>query len=56
VKGERAHDYSGTGASMGAHATPDDQIGMLTATANGARLEMPYPLQESTFDVIEMKR
>ena len=56
VKGERPHDYSGTGASMGAHATPDDQIGMLTATANGARLEMPYPLQESTFDVIEMKR
>jgi hypothetical protein len=56
VKGERSHAYSGGGASAGARATPDDQIGLLTATAGGARLEMPYPLQESTFDVIEMRR
>ena len=56
VKGERPHRYSGNGASVGEAATPDDQIGMLTATANGARLELPYPLQESTFDVIELRR
>jgi hypothetical protein len=56
VKGERPHLYSGAGASAGAHATPDDQIGLLTATAGGARLEMPYPLQESTFDVVELRR
>ncbi len=56
VKGEPPHRYSGSGASVGAHATPDDQIGRLTATSYGARLELPYPLQESTFDVIELRR
>jgi hypothetical protein len=56
VKGEALHGYSGNGASFGAHATPDDQIGQMTATANGARLEMPYPVQESIFDVVELRR
>ncbi|MBV8977579.1 MAG: DUF4893 domain-containing protein [Alphaproteobacteria bacterium] len=56
VQGERPHRYSGAGASAGASATPDDQIGRLTATQDGARLELPFPLQESTFDVIELKR
>ena len=56
VKGEKPHRYSGSGASVGAQATPDDQVGHLTATSAGARLEMPYPLQESTLDVIELKR
>lgn len=49
--------YSGRGASVGANQTPDDQIGLLSLTADGrARLELPYPVQESTFDVIELKR
>lgn len=56
VKGETAHRYSGNGASAGADATPDDQIGLLVATAGGARLELPYPVQESTFDAIELRR
>jgi hypothetical protein len=57
VKGEPVHHYSGAGAAAGAQATPDDQIGLLSATgANTARLELPYPVQESTFDVIELKR
>jgi len=56
VKGETPHRYSGNGASVGAGATPDDQIGRLTATASGARLEMPYPLQESIYDVVELRR
>ncbi len=57
VTGEPQHVYSGNGASGGAAATPDDQIGMLTAmSAHHARLEMPYPVLESTFDVIELKR
>jgi hypothetical protein len=56
VKGEQPHRYSGNGASVGAGATPDDQIGRLVATSYGARLELPYPLQESTFDVIELRR
>jgi len=56
VKGERPHFYSGAGASAGARATPDDQIGRLTATQDGARLELPFPVQESVFDVIELRR
>lgn len=54
---EKPAAYSGTGASAGAAQTPDDQIGRLTVTYDGrARLELPYPVQESTFDVIELKR
>jgi uncharacterized protein DUF4893 len=54
---EKPHAYSGNGASAGAPATPDDQIGVLSALGDRhARIEMPYPLQESTFDVIELKR
>jgi Domain of unknown function (DUF4893) len=54
---EKPHTYSGNGATAGAGATPDDQIGVLSAIGDHrARIEMPYPLQESTFDVIELKR
>jgi hypothetical protein len=57
VTGEKPHAYSGNGAAAGAPATPDDQIGVLSLLADGrARLELPYPLQESRFDVIELKR
>jgi Domain of unknown function (DUF4893) len=56
VKGETPHRYSGNGAWAGAAVTPDDQIGQMTATAGGARLEMPFPVQESTFDVVELRR
>jgi hypothetical protein len=54
---EPLHAYSGSGASVGAGATPDDQIGLLVGIGPGhARIELPYPVQESTFDVIELKR
>ena len=57
VKGEPLHSYSGGSTAAGAQATPDDQIGLLVATgADSARLELPYPVQESTFDVIELQR
>ena len=57
VKGEPMHHYSGNHGSAGAAATPDDVAGVLTTTGlNRARVEFPYPLQESTFDVIELKR
>jgi Domain of unknown function (DUF4893) len=57
VKGEPMHHYSGTGASVGAGATPDDAVGLLESTGPGsARIEFPYPVQESTFDVIELRR
>lgn len=53
---EKPHNYSGNGATAGAAATPDDQIGLLSAIGDGrVRIEMPYPLQESTLDVIELK-
>jgi hypothetical protein len=54
---EKPRVYSGSGAAAGAAATPDDQIGLLSLTYDGrARLELPYPVQESTYDVIELKR
>jgi hypothetical protein len=57
VKGEPMHHYSGNHESAGAEATPDDVAGVLTTMGlNHARIEFPYPVQESTFDVIELKR
>ena len=57
VTGEKPHAYSGNGAEAGAGATPDDQIGLLSLLSDGrARLELPFPLQESHFDVIELRR
>jgi hypothetical protein len=57
VAGEPVHWNSGNHLSVGAEATPDDAIGLLTATGPGrARIEFPYPVQESTFDVIELRR
>lgn len=57
VKGEPVHSYSGNGPSAGAAATPDDAVGLLVATGpSSARVEFPYPVQESVFDVIELRR
>jgi len=57
VTGEKPHPYSGNHAGAGSDITPDDQIGRLTLLYDGrARLELPYPTRESTFDVIELKR
>jgi hypothetical protein len=57
TKFEPNHRYSGNQASAGAQATPDDAIGLLEATGPySARIELPYPVQESVFDVIEMRR
>jgi hypothetical protein len=57
VVGEPQHAYSGSRAAAGAPATPDDQVGVLSLLADGrARLELPYPIQESVFDLIELKR
>ncbi len=57
VTGEPRHAYSGNGATEGAPVTPDDQIGLLSQIGPGhLRMEMPYPLLESTMDVLELKR
>lgn len=57
VVGEARHAYSGSGATAGAPVTPDDQIGLLSVIGSGhLRVEFPYPLQESTMDVLELRR
>jgi hypothetical protein len=57
TKTEPPHRYSGNEPSAGAQATPDDAVGLLQATGRySARIELPYPVQESVFDVIEMRR
>jgi len=54
---EKRPTYSGNGEAAGSADTPDDQIGLLSATTDGrARIEFPYPVQESVFDVLELKR
>jgi hypothetical protein len=57
TRGERWQPYSGRSASFGAPATPDDQIGLLTGIGNNRlRLEIPGPVEESTYDIIEFAR
>lgn len=49
--------YSGAEPAAGAEATHTDQIGLLTAIGPGhARIEFPWPVLESDFDVIELRR
>jgi len=56
VRGEPRHRYSGPPPMLGAQATPDDQIGLLTGIGdNHLRLEIPA-VQESLLDVVEFKR
>jgi hypothetical protein len=57
AKGEPWHRYSGRTASAGAPATPDDQIGLLSGIGdNRLRLEIPGPVEESSYDIIELAR
>ncbi|HSC19053.1 MAG TPA: DUF4893 domain-containing protein [Rhizomicrobium sp.] len=57
VKGEPTHAYSGNGASAGPQTSPDDAIGLLSAAGPGrARIEFPFPGQESVYDVMELLR
>ena len=56
VRGESWHNYSGASPALGAQATPDDQIGLLTGIGdNHLRLEIPA-VQESDLDVVEFAR
>lgn len=57
AKGEPWHIYSGRRDSIGAPATPDDQIGLLSGIGNNRlRLEIPGPVEESSYDIIELAR
>lgn len=50
-------NYSSSRPSLGAETTPSDAVGLLSSIGpNVARIEFPYPAQESTFDVIELRR
>ncbi len=50
-------NYSSARQSLGADTTPSDAVGLLSSIGpNVARIEFPYPAQESTFDVIELRR
>lgn len=49
--------YSSSRPSLGAETSPSDVAGLLAATGpHEARIEFPYPAQESVFDVIELRR
>lgn len=57
VKGEPGHMYSGNGVSAGAKTSPDDAVALLSAAGpRRARLEFPFPGQESVYDVMELRR
>lgn len=56
-----AHDidaqYSGGRDFIGAPTTVSDAVGLLSSIGpNTARIEFPYPAQELSFDVIELRR
>jgi hypothetical protein len=54
---DRQVPYSGGTDGAGAQATSNDAIGIITkAGAGHVRIEFPYPVVESHFDIIEMKR
>lgn len=58
AKGEPWHRYSGRFASVGAVATPDDQVGALVGIGhNMLRIDLPEPAtMESDFDSIQLVR
>jgi hypothetical protein len=54
---ERQEPYSGGAPGAGAQATSSDMVGLVTSAGHGrVRIEFPYPVVESHFDIIEMKR
>lgn len=56
-KNEPQLPYSGGMPGAGAQTTSNDAIALVTGAGHGkVRIEFPYPVVESHFDVIEMKR
>jgi hypothetical protein len=59
VKGEPRNRYSGSTARAGAGAptSQTDQVGVFSMIGQDrARIELPFPAIESTFDIIELQR
>ncbi len=57
VGSEPPKPYSGGNAGIGAAVTHTDQVGVVSSLSpTHLKIEFPYPVYESTFDVIEMRR
>lgn len=57
VGNERQKPYSGGREGAGSMAISSDMVGIASSIGPGhARIEFPYPVLESTFDVIELRR
>ena len=57
VRDEKQWPYSGGGIGFGASATPNDHVGVISSIGDRhARIELPLPVIESLFDVIELQR
>ncbi len=57
VRDEKQRPYSGGGIGFGASATPNDHVGVISSIGDRhARIELPLPVIESLFDVIELQR
>ncbi len=57
VNDDPPQPYSGNAPGAGAQSTPGDAVGYLSAIgANHLKIEFPEPVQESDFDVMELKR
>jgi len=57
VRNDGQRGYSGGSRGFGAPSTPTDQVGVISAIGSGrARIEFPFPILESDFDVIELQR
>jgi len=57
VRDEKQRPYSGGSEGFGASATPNDHVGVISSVGDRrARIELPLPVIESLFDVIELQR
>ncbi len=57
VNNDPPQPYSGNAPGAGAQSTPGDAVGYLSAIGPGhLKIEFPEPVQESDFDVMELKR
>ena len=58
VRDEAPNLYSGgREGGAGARSSSNDQVGLISSLGDGrARIEFPYPLIESTYDIIELRK
>ena len=57
VKKDPPRPYSGANPGVGVAPSSSDIVGLVSSLVRGhARIEFPYPLIESDFDVVELRR